>query len=113
MQVLNTHLEVVDDGFILVGLIAKSTFLQHIHEAQKNDPELVAKRRQVVESKDSKFHIGTNDSFYYRNRICVPRNLKVKQNILQEAHSSRYSIHLGSNKIYNDLKQMYWWLGIK
>ncbi|KAA3476247.1 integrase [Gossypium australe] len=50
---------------------------------------------------------------YFQNRLCITKNSKIKQKILQEAHSSRYSIHPSSNKIYGDLEQMYWWLRMK
>jgi hypothetical protein len=33
--------------------------------------------------------------------------------ILREAHDSAYSIHPGSTKMYQDLKQRYWWCGMK
>lgn len=33
--------------------------------------------------------------------------------ILNEAHSSRLSVHQESTKMYNDLKQLYWWHGMK
>jgi hypothetical protein len=46
-------------------------------------------------------------------RICVPDVKKVKDIILREAHDSAYSIHLGSNKMYQDLKASYWWYGMK
>nr|GEZ34196.1 putative reverse transcriptase domain-containing protein [Tanacetum cinerariifolium] len=32
---------------------------------------------------------------------------------LNEAHKSRYSVHLGTDKMYHDLRDMYWWLGMK
>ena len=32
---------------------------------------------------------------------------------MKEAHQSRYSIHLGCNKMYRDLKIVYWWPGMK
>nr|GEY54649.1 hypothetical protein [Tanacetum cinerariifolium] len=32
---------------------------------------------------------------------------------MEEAHTSRYSIHLGADKMYYDLRDLYWWLGIK
>nr|GEV72734.1 hypothetical protein [Tanacetum cinerariifolium] len=32
---------------------------------------------------------------------------------LQKAHKSRYSIHLGADKMYYDLRDMYWWPGMK
>ena len=33
--------------------------------------------------------------------------------IVTEVHGSRYSIHPGSTKMYHDLKQTYWWDGMK
>ena len=33
--------------------------------------------------------------------------------MLGEAHSSRYSIHPGITKMYQDLRELYWWKGMK
>ncbi|GKC51860.1 reverse transcriptase domain-containing protein, partial [Tanacetum coccineum] len=33
--------------------------------------------------------------------------------IMDEAHKSRYSVHLGADKMYYDLRDMYWWPGMK
>nr|GEW00115.1 putative reverse transcriptase domain-containing protein [Tanacetum cinerariifolium] len=33
--------------------------------------------------------------------------------ILNEAHRSRYFVHLRADKMYHDLRDMYWWPGIK
>ncbi|GKC69417.1 putative reverse transcriptase domain-containing protein, partial [Tanacetum coccineum] len=33
--------------------------------------------------------------------------------IMHESHKSKYSIHPGSDKMYQDLKQLYWWLNMK
>nr|GEY84485.1 putative reverse transcriptase domain-containing protein [Tanacetum cinerariifolium] len=33
--------------------------------------------------------------------------------IIYEAHKSKYSIHPGSDKIYQDMKRLYWWPNIK
>jgi hypothetical protein len=43
----------------------------------------------------------------------VPKDAKVHQQILDEAHLSRYSIHPRSTKMYQDLKQHYWWTKMK
>jgi hypothetical protein len=43
----------------------------------------------------------------------VPKNDEVRQQILDEAHLSRYSIHPGSTKMYHDVKQHYWWTKMK
>nr|GEX07424.1 putative reverse transcriptase domain-containing protein [Tanacetum cinerariifolium] len=33
----------------------------------------------------------------------------MKKLIMDEAHTSRYSIHLGADKMYYDLRDLYWW----
>ncbi|GKD99296.1 putative reverse transcriptase domain-containing protein, partial [Tanacetum coccineum] len=33
--------------------------------------------------------------------------------IMHESHKSKYSIHLGSNKMYQDMKKLYWWPNMK
>lgn len=42
----------------------------------------------------------------------MPRG-DVRQKVLAEAHSSAYSIHLGGTKMYQDLKQHFWWNAMK
>ena len=43
----------------------------------------------------------------------VPKDFELRKQILDEAHASRLSIHLGSNKMYQDLKQRFWWTRLK
>ncbi|GJQ95476.1 putative reverse transcriptase domain-containing protein [Tanacetum coccineum] len=33
--------------------------------------------------------------------------------VMHESHKSKYSIHPGSDKMYQDLKQLYWWPNMK
>jgi hypothetical protein len=37
----------------------------------------------------------------------------LKKEILDDAHTSRYSIHPGSTKMYHDLRQQFWWTSMK
>ena len=37
----------------------------------------------------------------------------IRKLILQEAHDSPYSIHPGNTKMYLDLKDTFWWTGMK
>jgi hypothetical protein len=43
----------------------------------------------------------------------VPKNFEVHRKIIDEAHCSRYSIHPGTNKMYQDLKKSFWWTRMK
>jgi hypothetical protein len=43
----------------------------------------------------------------------VPVDTEIKKIILDEAHRSKFSIHPGSTKMYQDLKQNFWWSNMK
>ncbi|KAL8120679.1 hypothetical protein AgCh_017748 [Apium graveolens] len=47
------------------------------------------------------------------SRIWIPNVVELKHEILQESHNSRFSIHPGSTKMYQDLKESYWWPNMK
>ncbi|KAG8488859.1 hypothetical protein CXB51_016742 [Gossypium anomalum] len=113
LRAMNTRLKVSYDGSILAELRARPMFLQEICEAQKNDQDLQAKRKQCEVDTESDFRIGSNGCLMFKDRICVPKNEELIQKILQEAHSGYFSIHPGSTRMYNDLKKMYWWNGMK
>ena len=46
-------------------------------------------------------------------RLCVPDVDELRKEIMKKAHFSAYSIHPGSTKMYHDLKDTYWWNGMK
>ncbi|GJS28460.1 putative nucleotidyltransferase, ribonuclease H [Tanacetum coccineum] len=52
-------------------------------------------------------------SLYFMDRIWVPLIGGVRLVIMDEAHKSRYSVHPGADKMYYDLRDMYWWPGMK
>jgi hypothetical protein len=39
----------------------------------------------------------------------VLKDFELRRMIMNEAHCSRYSIHPGTNKMYQDLKKNFWW----
>nr|GEU82156.1 hypothetical protein [Tanacetum cinerariifolium] len=52
-------------------------------------------------------------NLYFMDRIWVPLIGDVRMVILNEAHKSRYSVHPGADKMYHDLRDMYWWSRMK
>ncbi|GJV48981.1 putative reverse transcriptase domain-containing protein [Tanacetum coccineum] len=47
------------------------------------------------------------------NRSWLPCYGDLKTLVMHESHKSKYSIHPGSDKMYQDLKQLYWWPNMK
>jgi hypothetical protein len=70
-------------------------------------------REKIRAGKANCFREDDQGVVWFNNRIVVPKNKEVRQQILDEAHLSRYSIHPGSTKMYQDLKQHYWWTKMK
>ena len=62
---------------------------------------------EVGQQKVMGFKIGGNGTLRYQERLCVPDVDGLWVRILKEAHVSRYMVHLGSTKIYHDLKKIY------
>jgi hypothetical protein len=50
---------------------------------------------------------------WFGKRLVVPVNPEIKKTIFDEAHMSNFSIHLGSTKMYQDLKWNFWWSNMK
>ncbi|GJX56300.1 putative reverse transcriptase domain-containing protein, partial [Tanacetum coccineum] len=48
-----------------------------------------------------------------KNRSWIPRFDDLRALIMHESHKSKYSIHPGSDKMYQDLKKLYWWPNMK
>lgn len=94
-------------------LQVRSTLEDRIKQAQDEDKEIQQLKEKSSEKKLPGFRIDEQGKLWYENRICVPKDKDLRRLILDEAHNSAYSIHLGSTKMYMDLKQIYWWNGMK
>ncbi|GJY88859.1 putative reverse transcriptase domain-containing protein [Tanacetum coccineum] len=44
-----------------------------------------------------------------QNRVWLPRFDGLRDLVIHESHKSKYSIHPGSDKMYQDLNPLYWW----
>ncbi|GJU33204.1 putative reverse transcriptase domain-containing protein [Tanacetum coccineum] len=62
---------------------------------------------------DQQMERKRDGSLYFMDRIWVPLVGGVRTIIMEEAHKSRYSVHPGADKMYYDLRDMYWWPGMK
>jgi hypothetical protein len=90
-----------------------STLEQNIRKGQLEDAKIQEIKEQIKEDKASEFSVDEQGTLWYKKRICVPKVKEIREFILHEAHGSAYSIHLGSTKMYHDLKSRYWWYGMK
>ncbi|KAL0544372.1 hypothetical protein IC582_019486 [Cucumis melo] len=97
----------------LAQLTVQPTLRQRIIGAQSNDPYLVEKRGLAEAGQAEGFSISSDGGLVFERRLCVPSDSAIKTELLSEAHSSPFSMHPGSTKMYQDLKRVYWWRNMK
>ena len=94
-------------------LTMSSDFLVLIKERQSLDPKLQRTVELLGTEKAKDFVIESDGVLRFRGRVCIPEDLEVKGMILEEGHKIRFSMHLGMTKMYHDLKESFWWSGMK
>ncbi|GJT79109.1 putative reverse transcriptase domain-containing protein [Tanacetum coccineum] len=52
-------------------------------------------------------------TLFLNGRSWIPYRDNLRELIMNESHKSKYSIHPGSDKMYQDLKKLYWWPNMK
>ncbi|GJR69691.1 putative reverse transcriptase domain-containing protein [Tanacetum coccineum] len=66
-----------------------------------------------LEGMDKAFEVRPDGTRCIKNRSWLPFFGSLRDLIMHESHKSKYSIHPGSNKMYQDLKKLYWWPNMK
>ncbi|XP_022859044.1 uncharacterized protein LOC111379842 [Olea europaea var. sylvestris] len=77
---------------------------------QENKELNMSQRRWLELVKDYDCEI-----YYYssKERLCIQDLEVLEKEILEEAHSAPYSVYTRSTKMYQDIKLMFWWRGMK
>jgi hypothetical protein len=85
------------------------------HWDTKNNEGMSHLRRRLLEGdpKVKCFRKDAEGTLWFRDQIIVPMKEALKKKILDEAHTSRYPIHLGSTKMNHDLREQFLWTRIK
>ncbi|XP_019265864.1 PREDICTED: uncharacterized protein K02A2.6-like [Nicotiana attenuata] len=83
----------------------KATQYEDERFCKYRDEALAGKRKDMIVDSDGILRMG--------DRLCVAVIDGLRHVILKKAHNSRYTIHPGSTKICHNLKQFYWWEGMK
>jgi hypothetical protein len=65
------------------------------------------------EGKYKYFRVDPEAVLWFNEHIVIPKDHKLRKQIMDEAHLSKFSMHPGSTKMYQDLKQNFWWTHMK
>jgi hypothetical protein len=107
-------IEVIPSG-ALSNIFVEPALQDQIIMAQLSDKG-VQIIKENLHQKTEKYKCFCQDGkgiLWFESRLVVPKNKDLKKKILDEAHVSKFSMHLGSTKMYHDLKPLYWWTRMK
>nr|GEW48908.1 putative reverse transcriptase domain-containing protein [Tanacetum cinerariifolium] len=74
---------------------------------------LVENSKDPEKLKTEKLEPRANGTLCLNDRSWLPCYGDLRTVIIHESHKSKYSIHLGSDKMYQDMKRLYWWPNMK
>ena len=89
----------------VVTMETEPTLEQEIRKGQLTDDKIKEIKVLIGLGKAPDFTEDDQETVWFRKRICVPDIDNLRELILKEAHDSDYSIHPGSTKMYQDLKE--------
>ncbi|XP_057490932.1 uncharacterized protein LOC130776695 [Actinidia eriantha] len=101
-----------NEDAMLFTLMVEPTIIETVKVAQMDDNCLRKLHDEVKQGKARDFSF-VDGVLRLKDRLCVPRSTKIKQQILEQAHSSKFAIHPGCTKMYHDLREMFWWPSMK
>jgi hypothetical protein len=55
------------------------------------------------------FQVDEDGVLWFEDRLVVPKDRELRNQIMFKAHYSKLSVHPCSSKMYHDLKPLYWW----
>ncbi|WVZ89831.1 hypothetical protein U9M48_036187 [Paspalum notatum var. saurae] len=97
----------------LYNLVLEPTIKDQIIAAQKQDKGMAHIRDEIDDNKKACFRLDEEGILWFKNRLVVPKDMELRKKILDEAHTSMFTLHPSSNKMYQDLKQKFWWTRMK
>jgi hypothetical protein len=96
-----------------VTIELEPTLEPDIRKGQKDDEKINEIRQLIIDGKGPDFYEDAEEVVWFKDRLCVPDITSIRELIFKEAHETAYSIHPGSEKMYQDLKKRFWWYGMK
>nr|GFB10205.1 putative reverse transcriptase domain-containing protein [Tanacetum cinerariifolium] len=74
---------------------------------------LIEKAKNPKAIRTEKLEPSVDGTLCLNSRSWLPFYGDLRTVIMHESHKSKYSIHSGSKKIYQDIKKLYWWPNMK
>ncbi|GFS33112.1 hypothetical protein Acr_00g0026380 [Actinidia rufa] len=101
-----------DTNTMLTTMIAQPILIETVKRRQPEDPYLWKVYEEMLVNSKPYFTLQDR-ALRFQGRLCVPNIPEVKRQVLEETHNTKFTMHPGGTKMYRDLKEIFWWPGMK
>jgi len=113
LKKMGLRLSVGPEGSLLAQLKIRSVLRDKVLVAQQANGKVREIKERVNKGIETSFQVISDGLIAMGKQIYLPEDKILKDEILREAHESRFATHSGSTKMYKDLKEYYWWPNMK
>ncbi|GJS86307.1 zinc finger, CCHC-type containing protein [Tanacetum coccineum] len=96
-----------------LSMTIHSSIKAKIMEAQSKAFKDVNTPAKMLRALDKQFVRKEDGGLYFVERIWMPAYGNLRTLIMNEAHAVKYYVHPGADKMYYDLRDIYWWPRMK
>ncbi|GKE90948.1 putative reverse transcriptase domain-containing protein, partial [Tanacetum coccineum] len=96
-----------------MNMTIQSSIKSMILAAQNEASEVANAPTELLQGLGEQMERRSDEALYFIDQIWVLLTGNVRTLIMDEAHKSRYYVHPGADKMYYDLRDMYWWTRMK
>ncbi|XP_017982347.1 PREDICTED: uncharacterized protein LOC108663262 [Theobroma cacao] len=110
---MGVHFEFSRTNALFTHFRVRPILIDRIKATQRKY-EFVAKALEDPQGRKGKmFTKGINGVLRYGTRLYVPNSDGLRRKILKEAHMAACVVHPRATKMYQDLRELYWWERLK
>ena len=106
---LGVRLEDSPNGGFMVHHNYESSFVVEVKSKKHLDQPLMDLMKSILSKLNESISLGSDDVLRYQGRLCVSNVDDFRNQLIEKAHGSCYSIHPNSTMMYHDLREVFWW----
>jgi hypothetical protein len=113
LKKMGLWLSVGPEGSLLAQLKNRYVLRDKVLVAQQIDEKVKEIKERVNKGIETSFQMSSDGLIAIGRQIYLLKDKTLKDEVLRETHESRFATHLGSTKMYRDLRKYYWWPNMK
>ena len=94
-------------------LTVTPAIIMRVVKEQGGDKDCQDWVRQLLTKGAESYSISFEGGLCFHARLIVPDEGDLRRAVMTESHGSRFAVHPGGDKMYQDLRRKYWWAGMK